>query len=344
MSFVHWVKEMRILALAAPLLLAGCLSDPRFVNETIDVAQDITLSADVYKTKYRFTTPNVIFDGQGYTLDGDCNTDCVGLVIAADNVVIRNLTLKRFDGGVTITRGVSGTRFENVTITDNVQHGMFVDTEASGFVCSHCTISDNGAMGIYLEYNTHSNVIEDSEISFNGFRDKDTGDWLQNEKNKRKDKREGIAIDSSQGNFIRDTDFFGNALAAVTLYRNCGERGIPRELGASFNTIQGGSFSDDIQIASRQDKNLSEWDCLRPYVLDGRYVMDDAEFNRIENVTLEGNTRILIKDDNNTVSGVTGGQLVAGSRVRDAVSQPVVGLEIRNTTSNYSGDPSFVIE
>lgn len=335
---------MRYLALAVLLFLTGCATDFRFVNETIDVDQNITLNDDVYKTKYRFTTPNVVFDGQGHTIDGDCNTDCVGLVIAADNVVIRNLTLKRFDGGVRITQGVSGVRFENVTITDNVQHGMFVDTDASGFVCSNCTISDNGTMGIYLEYNTHSNLIENSEISFNGFRDKDTGDWFETQRNKRKDKREGIAIDSSQSNIIRNTDFFGNALAAVTLYRNCGERGIPRELGANFNTIQGGSFSDDILIASRQDKDLSDWDCLQPYRLNGKYVEDDAEFNRVEFVTLQGNTRIVIRDDHNIVSDVTGGQVVAVSRVREAIAEPIVGLEIRNTSSTYAGDPSFVID
>lgn len=335
---------MRFLVLAASLVLVGCATDHRYVNETIDVDQSITLTEDVYKTKYRFTTPNVVFDGQGHTLDGDCNTDCVGLVIAADNVVIRNLTLQRFDGGVRITKGVSGVRFENVTVTDNVQHGMFVDAGANGFVCSNCTISDNGTMGIYLEYNTYNNVIENSEISFNGFRDKDTGDWFETQRNKNKDKREGIAIDSSQSNIIRDTDFFGNALAAVTLYRNCGERGVPREWGASYNTIQGGSFSDDIMIASRQDKDLSDWDCLQPYVLNGKYVEDDAEFNRIENVTLEGNTRLLIKDDFNFVSDVSGGRLVAGSSVRDAIAEPVIGLEIRNTTSAYTGDPSFVYD
>lgn len=334
----------RLIVLAAVLILGGCATDHRFVDGTIVVTEDLTLDADVLRTNFRLNTPNVVLDGQGHTLDGNCNTDCVGLVITADNVVVRNLTLRRFDGGVRITRGVSGVTFENVTITDNVQHGIFVDAEANGFVCRKCIISDNGTMGVYLEYNTHSNVIEDGEISFNGFRDKDTGDFFENQRNKRRNKREGVAIDSSQGNTIRNTDFFGNALAAVTLYRNCGERGIPRESGASFNTIQGGSFSDDIIIASRQDMNLSEWDCLRPYVLDDRYIEDDAEFNVIENVTLEGNTRIIIQDDNNLISGVTGGRLIAGSEVRDTLSQPLTGIDIRNTTSSFTGDPSFVVE
>ena len=302
---------MRFLFLVLPVFLAGCFSDFRYVDETINVTENMTLTEDVLKTKFRFTTPNVVLDGQGRTIDGDCNTDCIGFAIAADNVVVRNVTLKRFDGGVSITHGASNVRFENVTITDNVQHGIYVDKKSSNFICRNCKITDNGAMGIYFEYDTHGNTVEDSEISFNGFRDKDTGDWVENQKNKNKDKREGIAIDSSQGNLILNTDFFGNALAAVTIYRNCGERGIRREWGANFNTINGGTFNDDILIASRQDKDLSSWDFLEPYVHDGKYVMDDAEFNVVENVTLGANTKIVIRDDNNTVSGVTGGQLIA---------------------------------
>jgi len=335
---------MRFIFLVLPFFLAGCLSDVRYVDETVDVTENITLTEDVLKTKFRFNTPNVVLDGQGRTIDGNCNTECIGFSITADNVVVRNVTLERFDGGVSITHGASGVRFENVTITDNVQHGIFVDKNSSNFVCSNCKITDNGAMGIYLEYNTHGNIIEDSEISFNGFRDKDTGDWFETQRNKSKDKREGIAIDSSQGNLISNTDFFGNALAGVTIYRNCGERGIRREWGANFNTINGGTFNDDILIASRQDKDLSSWDCLEPYIHNGKYIMDEAEYNVVENVTLGPRARIVIRDDNNSVSGVSGGQLIAQSAIRDAINQPLVGLGIRNTTSTYVGDPSFVIE
>ena len=72
--------------------------------------------------------------------------------------------------------------------------------------------------------------------------------------------------------------------------------------------------------------------------------MDDAEFNVVENVTLGANTKIVIRDDNNTVSGVTGGQLIARSAIRDVINQPLMGLGIRNTTSSYVGDPSFILE
>ena len=310
------MRPVHIIALALPLL-TGCLAEPMFVDEVVSITENITLDSDVLKTRFVTTTPGIVIDGSGYTIDGRCNTDCIGLVIAADNVTVRNVTVTGFDGGVSISRGASGVTFENVNVVDNVQHGIYVDKDASNFTCRDCLLSDNGAMGIYLEYNTHGNVIENSEISNNGFREKDTGDWIENLKNSRRDRREGLAIDASQSNVIINTDFHGNALAGITMYRNCGERGIRREWGASYNTIQGGSFSDDILVAARQDRDLSDFDCLEPYILENRFVMDDAEFNLIDGVTLEGNTRIIVRDDNNIVTGVTGGQIIARSNVRE---------------------------
>ena len=335
------MRPVHIIALALPLL-TGCLAEPMFVDEVVSITENITLDSDVLKTRFVTTTPGIVIDGSGYTIDGRCNTDCIGLVIAADNVTVRNVTVTGFDGGVSISRGASGVTFENVNVVDNVQHGIYVDKDASNFTCRDCLLSDNGAMGIYLEYNTHGNVIENSEISNNGFREKDTGDWIENLKNSRRDRREGLAIDASQSNVIINTDFHGNALAGITMYRNCGERGIRREWGASYNTIQGGSFSDDILVAARQDRDLSDFDCLEPYILENRFVMDDAEFNLIDGVTLEGNTRIIVRDDNNIVTGVTGGQIIARSNVREALEQPLTGLGFDFVDSQYVGDASFV--
>ena len=335
------MRPVHFIALALPLL-TGCLAEPMFVDEIVSVTENITLDSDVLKTRYVVTTAGVVIDGSGYTINGRCNTDCIGLSIAADNVTVRNVTVTGFDGGVSISRAASGVTFENVNVVDNVQHGIYVDANASNFTCRECNLSDNGAMGIYLEYNTHGNVIENSVISNNGYRDKDTGDWIENLKNSKKDKREGLAIDASQSNVIRNTDFHGNALAAITLYRNCGERGFRREWGASYNTIQGGNFSDDILVAARQDRDLSEWDCQEPYVLNNKFITDDAEFNVIDGVTLEGNARIIIRDDNNIVTGVTGGRLIAHSNVRETLEQPLIGLGIDFIDSQYVGDSSFV--
>lgn len=323
--------------LAATILLAlqGC-AEKEYVNESISITSNYTLNEDVRKTKFSVDVPGVVFEGNGYVIDGICNTDCIGLHINADNVTVRNVTIKRFDGGVGLLNGISGVKFENVKVIDNVNHGIYVDVGVNGFICDTCDVSDNGTMGIYFEYDSHSNVVKNSRIANNGYRDKDTGDWLDNLKADQKDKREGIAIDASQHNLIDNTEFSGNALTGVTMYKNCGERGITRENGAHYNTIRNSTVSDGIHIASRQDKDLSAWDCSDPYILDGKYVMDDAEFNTIENVTLTGNAKIRIKDDYNTVRSVTGGSIVISSRVRKALNQPIIGNDTAGNESTVS--------
>jgi len=87
---------MRIAVLVLTMLITGCMSES-YVDEVIDIKEDLTLSSNVYKTKFTLATPGVVVDGGGHTIDGRCNTDCVGLVIAADNVVVRNVTIRGFD-------------------------------------------------------------------------------------------------------------------------------------------------------------------------------------------------------------------------------------------------------
>ena len=319
----------------AVLLITGC-AEKEHVDETIDVISNLTLSDDIRKTKYNVNRPGVVFDGNGHTIDGICNTDCIGLSINASNVTVRNLTISRFDGGVSILPGVTGVKFENVTVTDNVNHGIFVNVGVSDFSCDHCDISDNGSMGVYFEYNSFGNSITNSRVANNGYRDKDTGDWIENLKAGDKDQREGIAIDASQGNLISNTLFTGNALTGITMYKNCGERGIRRDLGANHNTVSDSTFHDGIHIASRQDKDLSKWTCVDPSVLDNRYITDEAEYNVIENVTLVGNAKIHIQDDNNTVRSVTGGSIIVSSTVRTALNLPISGTEVANNSSNVA--------
>ena len=182
-------------------------------------------------------------------------------------------------------------------------------------------------MGVYFEYNSFNNSISNSHIADNGFRDKDTGDWVENFRESQRDKREGVAIDASQNNVISNSTFSGNALTGVTLYKNCGERGIRREWGASYNTIIDSTFSDGIHVASRMDRDLSEWSCVDPYVLRNKFVEDDAEFNVLENITLQGNAKIYIQDDNNTLRNITGGTVRVFSKVREELGLPIIGTD-----------------
>ncbi len=325
-------KLTRLMLIAVLPFLAAC-AEQRFVNESITITEDFTFTDHVAKTKYTVTEPGVVVEGNGFTINGDCNTDCIGLTVVADNVTVRNLTIRNFDGGVSINRQAADVRFENVTIIDNVNHGVFVNVGASRFTCDNCDISDNGSMGIYLEYNSHGASIKNSRIVGNGYRDKDSGNWVDNLKAESKDDREGIAIDASQGNTISNTYFANNALTGVTMYRNCGERGITRDWGANYNQVLGGVVEDGIHIASRQDKDLSKWGCSDPYIYKNAYIADEAEHNRIEGVTLGDAATIIVQDDYNQIVNVTGGSIVISSAIRSALNQPLVGVTTTDTDS-----------
>lgn len=314
------------------IILTGC-AEKEYVTDTIDVTSNLSFDANVSKTNYRVNRPGLVVEGNGHTIDGICNTDCIGLTINANNVTVRNLTIKRFDGGVSIKPGVTGVKFENITIVDNVNHGVFVNVGVSNFSCDRCDISDNGSMGLYFEYNSFGNSISNSRIANNGYRDKDTGNWIENLKADAKDKREGLAIDASQGNSITNSVFTGNALTGITMYKNCGERGIRRDWGANYNTVSNSTFHDGIHVAARQDKDLSSWTCVDPYVWENKYIMDEAEFNVLENITLIGNAKIRIQDDNNIVQSVTGGEIIVSSTVRQALNLPISGVETRDVDS-----------
>ena len=75
------MRPVHIIALALPLL-TGCLAEPMFVDEVVSVNENITLDSDVLKTRYVVTTAGVVIDGSGYTINGRCNTDCIGLVLS----------------------------------------------------------------------------------------------------------------------------------------------------------------------------------------------------------------------------------------------------------------------
>ena len=109
-------------------------------------------------------------------------------------------------------------------------------------------VSGAGAVGIYLEAGSKDNVIEDSRIHHNGFGNVTPegvpitvgGTELRYESTG----REGIAIDGSRNNIVRDNWIAANSAGAIFLYKNCGENATTnpdghwvRHYGATGNLI-----------------------------------------------------------------------------------------------------------
>lgn len=235
--------------------------------------------------------------------------------------------------------GVQDVIIENVSITRSATVGLYVDSYSQRIVIKGARISKSGGAGIYLEHSSIRTSVSDSVIEDNG-----AGDLLG--RRKRGMRREGIAIDSSAHNVIRNNRFRGNRAGGVFLYKNCWEhhsrgRTAQRWLPASHNLIEGNRFEDEkvgIWVASRQSLDLSKWDCGDQALAPG-YYRDRADHNRIVGNHFDrGQVGVRVNDDFTTLSGNTFNSpekecVQLGSLVRDrVVGGPVIGTDLSDNS------------
>jgi len=321
-------KRASTILIIMVVFLTSCISGGKTTaSKNINVYDNLTLAEDVRNTTYIIRKSGVVFDLGNHKLIGNCNTKCVGVSIKANNVTIKNGDISLFRAGIGVNPHIKNTVITNIRIHNNVYHGIYVGAFGSNFTCDRCNISNNGTMGIYLDHSSTKNTITNSNISNNGYRNKDTGSTAENIKNSYKVKREGIAIDSSSYNLVNNTVFKNNALAGITTYKNCGERGIKREHGSNYNTFQYNTFDgNNLWIASRQDRNLNTWDCLsyrtNPELPKNTFVEDHSEYNTIIHNTFRNGAKLVIYDDNNSYDNTT--NVDKYSVVRELINDPVM--------------------
>ncbi len=213
------------------------------------------------------------------------------------NVVVKNCNFNQFaSSGVRVTWDTQDTKkgadreaiyrrsphdilLENVSVKDNGGVGIYLDDYVSDVTVKKSRIEGSAGVGIYLEHSSRRITLTDNTITGNGFR------------NGGKSKREGVAVDSSAYNVIERNVFQGNAAGGVFLYKNCGEhfssgKQVLRWQHSDHNKIQGNLFVGEavgVWLASRQDRDLSKWDCGDvPTGQRGSY-SDFADSNHIEN-------------------------------------------------------------
>jgi parallel beta-helix repeat protein len=244
--------------------------------------------------------------------------------------------------------------FSNIVIEDSTSlnsHGVgiFVDGYVTGVTLSKLHVEGAGSTGIYLEHGSKDNVVENSTIVNNGFSENGPSGqfftfagvtfWFWGSG------REGLAIDGSRFNTVKDNTFSGNSAGAIFLYKNCGEfvhqkpdRWWTRRYGANGNLIEGNVFTGGdtgVWIGSRMGENTLPMDCSDPpYLTDGlnRIVLDHATDNVVHANTFQDVTyAIRVEDDRSTITDnvITGSAsydvaILVGTRFRT----PVLGLPV----------------
>ena len=291
------------------------------------------------------------------------------------NIIVRNCHVEGFLNNFHIEREgfrqlVEGVEYENgfsnITIEDSTSLnsrgvGIFVNGYVEGVTLRNLHVEGAGSAGIYLEAGSKNCVVEDSTIVDNGFGENSPqGDvftfggvdfWFWGTG------REGLAIDGSRFNVVRNNVFQGNTAGGIFLYKNCGEfvtqrpeRWFHRRYGADGNLIENNTFIDEdngVWIGSRMAENTLPMECSDPQYVSG-YSLDYADDNVVhDNVFQNVTFGVRVEDDDAIVTDNEFVSADATTRHRgrtrrrtEALSQPVDGTVVTGNTANITGSPN----
>lgn len=323
----------------------------------------------------------------------DVTLDCQGAHIAAPdrrygvyihaptdtaltNVTVRNCHIEGFLNNVHIERegfrtlaegmeydhGFSNITVEDGTILDSRGVGVFVDGYVEGVTLRNLHIEGSGSTGVYLEAGSRNNLVENNTIVHNGFDENSpAGDpftlggvtiWFWGTG------REGLAIDGSRFNVVRNNRFESNTAGGIFLYKNCGEfvtqrpeRWFERRCGADGNVIENNTFVDEdngVWIGSRMGENTAPMECSDPQYLPG-YALDYARDNVVRSNAFQNVTfgvrveddRAVVADNTFTSGNPIDEAIVVGTQHRTTVlSQPVDGTTITGNVADIAGSPN----
>jgi hypothetical protein len=283
-----------------------------------------------------------------------------------NNVRIQREGYKELAEGVEYENGTARILFENSRFYDSTASGFFIGAYVTGVTLRNVEVSGSSAVGIYVEAGSKDNVIEDSRIHANGWGDVGPegvpitvgGTELRYESTG----REGIAIDGSRDNVVRNNWIAGNANGGIHLYKNCGEDFTTRpnahwvrRYGATGNLITGNFISTEkngVWIGSRAAENQEFMDCSDPPYIEEtvrRVYIDPAPDNVVrDNSFLYVTYGVRVEDDRTTVednrfSSIGAGDqaVLIGTKERtNVLGRPVTGTVVTGNRATIAGNPT----
>lgn len=318
---------------------------PQIGCERADERIQLTTSARLdpectYTAGIDVTGSHVTLDCRGATIDPGDGRSGVGIHAHSPastplvDVEIRNCVTRGFTNGIRVSRdgfkslapgheydvGTADIRLVNNDVGASNGSGIFVNGYVSDVTIDRQRVHDAGGPGIYLEAGSRGNTVRGSTIVDNGYADTTppgptmvlggtTFEYLHTG-------REGIAIDGSRDNLIESNVIARNALAGITLYKNCGEYATEkptewwtRPYGASDNTITGNLVADEptgVWVGSRMGQNTEFFDCSDTPYHTGPLLsvtLDSAPDNTVaDNVIASTVHGVRVEDDGTTVT------------------------------------------
>jgi parallel beta-helix repeat protein len=372
-------------ALAPPPAAAVDPGSQLITCDRADERIDITVSSHLdpsctWTRGVEILASNVTLDCQGARIAAPDRRYGVYIHAPVDtpltNITVRNCHIEGFlnnfhierEGFRQLAEGVEYENgFSNITIEDSTSLnsrgvGIFVNGYVEGVTLRNLHVEGASSTGIYLEAGSKNCVVENSTIVNNGFGENSPAGgvfsfagadfWFWGTG------REGLAIDGSRFNIVRNNTFQSNIAGGIFLYKNCGEffisrpeRWFQRRYGADGNIIENNVFIDEdngVWIGSRMGENTLPMQCSDPQYLPG-YSLDFADDNIVRDNDFQNVTfGVRVEDDNATVSDnqftsadAIDEAIVVGTRYRtEALSQPVDGTVITGNVANVTGSPN----
>ncbi len=388
----HTISRRRVGAVTALLVLSvalgACQLAPPVAGSVLvpcdQAANRVTVTADahldpecLYTGGFDITASNVTFDCQGATIANPAHAS-VGIVISAPvgsdlhDVTVKNCHVNGFMNGLKVTRPgfrdlPAGGEYEDQlhdivitesSFTDTYGVGLYVDGYVTGVSVTHDTIRNAGSSGIYLETGSRETTVAHNLLLHNGYRENGPGGqaftfagidlWFWGVG------REGVSVDGSYANTIRDNVFWNDSNGGVLLYKNCGEypdreRYFERRYPSDDNLITGNLFADErngVWVGSRMAENTLPMDCTDPAYIDTtlqRVVLDHAKRNTVsDNIFQNVTYGVRVEDDDNRVVGnhftapsADHHAVIIGTPLRSSVlGEPVTGTVVTDNVSD----------
>jgi parallel beta-helix repeat protein len=110
---------------------------------------------------------NTVIDGAGYTLQGTGNGNGFGLT-DADNVTIKEVSIKNFANGIHLYNSHGNTIFKN-NITNNEKSGVTLWIFSNNNTVLGNNIDNNGDFGIFLWVSCYNNTLSGNNVTNNAW-------------------------------------------------------------------------------------------------------------------------------------------------------------------------------
>ncbi|WP_456475477.1 NosD domain-containing protein [Candidatus Pyrohabitans sp.] len=282
-------------------------------------------------TCINITASDVIFDGQGYTIDGTDTWGTYGVYVYNSSATLTNVTVKNLN----VTDWSSGIYYQNA------QNGSIENNNASSntngiylYSSSSNTLTDNNAwnntqIGIWLGDSSNGNTLTNNNASYNndGIYIEPSSNTLT-DNNANNNGRYGIWLTTSNSNTLTGNNASSNSQYGI--YLQSSNSNSLTDNTANSNTMRG------IYLFSSSSNNLTN-NTASSNSNTGIYLSSASSNNLTNNTASSNNYGIYLWSSNNTIitNNTASGNVYEGIRLASSSSNNTLKSNTASGNTRY---------